>query len=172
VLADSFVFTCKIKILLKDNDPYFCQRSRPLRALVLLFFIFLLSYIVRIPCESYRSHGLGLLEEPAELAVLSPESLSFLSSSFCRKTCLMVGSSLSNSKISRFFCVSPLDRAFIDDEGLSLLTDVDGPMAIFFSLSNVCGLWSVNFFIFVLQKNSTFSLPHNFVLYSFHYLTL
>ena len=85
-------------------------------------------------------HGLRLVEDPAELTVPAPKSLlSFPSRIFCRKTCPMAGSSLSSSKISHSFCVSHLDRAFIDDEGLSFLTGIDGLVAISF-LSNVCRL--------------------------------
>jgi len=151
------------------NDLYFYQEPWPLgmrrvTTLVGSFFFFGQSQILRIL-------WILIVQDAAELTVSSSESF-VLFRIFWRKICRMLGSSLRSFSISRSFWDNPFTRAFADVVGLSFLIGVEGQVATSFFFSNVWRLWRVNFLVLVLQKYSTFSLQHNFVLYSFHHLIL
>ena len=78
------------KFFVNYNGPYFCQRSRPLWVLLFSF-----CYRSNGSSDSCRSQSFGFVEDPTQLLSLSMYVF------------LITGSSLSSSKMSRCFYVSP-----------------------------------------------------------------
>jgi len=96
-----------------------------------------------------------------------------LSIIFYRTICFMPGSSLRYSRRSLSFCDNPFVLVFDEEEELfSFLSFFVGVIGAIFDFPNKCKLCRVNFFLFVLQKYLTFSLPQSLVLNSDHHLTL
>ena len=75
---------------------------------------------------------MGFVADSVELELSYVKSLS---TSFCQKICLIVGSSLRTSRISLCFCVSALGWDFVEEEETSIFVRVDGQRSTSF-LSN------------------------------------